>query len=529
MALATVRLHDLATSTFKTVRPVTLAVEDTTTPTEPEAGGSTATSVTTRNITFHFDTTYPTGRYVNGEWWVKPNTAGGSVVVTHTDPPLLYDPLKPGDKSVCLNGMMIDPPGGTTQGWSHRLTGYDPSLNLADASQTFTPGSKPISLIKSQTADGDWNADTSNHKPKLQDAACLTILPYSHAAGPDHFRPPYMAGAKTQFTTSDVREDLLPSLAPPAGGVSPTLEQVRWKFAALMLDHGGSWTTRYVHPWRAFTSYDGTSHHNYGSNVGKDWCDAMLRLMLNDPIADKRAALYGVLQCAIDTAGVADSSSSFHADGGHNVGRKAMVTFGAVILDSTWMKDIAGRASDGEFSENRHVYRSSAPVMNGMALFGKPGSSGEYEKVRLGGSGSRDLRDPYEVVDGGEVAGSTYLVCCTFRIYKASALIAMLLPGGRAVWNRHKDYSGFFEWVDRFVHIGTWVVDKDNAGVPYGRTWYTSGAWRPDVDLHKKNADHGHYGTGFQSDMWNLYRSAAKDDRAPFPDYKQRTQHLPAG
>lgn len=484
---------------------------------------------------------YLTGRFVNGDPWVAPKVAGGTVTITGVDPPMLYADTKPGDKSVCLGGTMVDPKGDGLQGYTHRVGKYDPSQNVGDVlltgGMTFTP-TKPISLVKSVQREGDWNAANcnqsgGNNRTCIDYASILTILPAppnDGANGAFTFRPAPSAGDKRMFTLSQVIEANLPAYAPPPVA-GPSLAAIEYKFAAPQIDHGGTHDFRYAHPRRSFMPYGRTfatlpddGENEYGTELSSDWHEALFRLMLNDPIADKRRALHLVLQACIDLYGARKAGTTWHADGGHNIGRKVMIAFAAMMFNDADMKAEVSTALDGPFQENRHVYRSAETVMNGMALFGKPGAivdretfDTDYDKRRLGGSGSKDIRDPFQVVDGGQTAGSSYQWCCTTASFMNSALWVMLFPGARAVWARDE----FLEYADRRRHFGIWADNRHP----------TTGAVinRLNVDgttqesRHNTAINSAAARSSFVDSMWDTYRNSAVDGWPAYPHYAKRT------
>lgn len=479
---------------------------------------------------------YATGQFVNGDWWIAPTVKGGSVTITNVTPEILFAPDKPGDMGVCQHGMTIDPAGDAHNqghGYGHRATGYDATLNAANPALfplTITPTDRAISLVK--TRGPGWDYTTGNYsdanggkdRPHFVDVSVLTVLPEPLVDSHLYFRPPYMAGEKRIIPVSQVVEANLPSLAPVSGG--PTLSQVAYKFKGTVhLDHTRSYQGRYLHPERAYYVWTdkatlpapeakSTYLHNYGGHFAIDYCEALCRLMQNDPIEMKREALYGVLQTGIDLYGIRKAGPYWRADGGHNMGRKIMIAFAAVMLNDADMKAVAADPSINVFSENTQVYRS----VTGMALYGAPGSAEEFDAVRLGtGNGRRDIRDPYGALDGGEEPGSTYQPIVTGP-YVFSSLIARLLPGGRQVWG--PDWDFFHEYADRWVDHGGWASpDTDINGVALNRMYEENGVLRPATDFHGQNKNR-YYGTGpYLPAFWTAHRNKV----APaFPYYYKR-------
>src|SRR5688572_28563372 len=80
-----------------------------------------ATSVSQWGITWTFDKDYPTGQFVNGDWWVV-----GPVKIVSIGTNLHAEGFapKPGE-----DGSMVNPPTHAKQGYDNRLNSYDEKLN----------------------------------------------------------------------------------------------------------------------------------------------------------------------------------------------------------------------------------------------------------------------------------------------------------------------------------------------------------------------------------------------------------------
>lgn len=496
--IAKIRLYDFTTSLFRNAAPIKVQKSES----APPPSGSTTTSVTQRGITFTFDQAYPLFQFASGEWGIAPLAAGGSVTITAVTPDAVVDTAGRAN-----NGLMVDPTS-STQGLDSKVTDYSATLNLA-LPLTVTPTTKAVSVLKatSRSFSGD--------EPRISDLVVLTVVPSvpaDGAGGAGTFRPPYMAGDKRLLTTAAVRTDLLPSLT-AAGTSGPTLADIVEKFEAVQFDPKGNWQNRYHHPARAYSPYGSTfsTTYNYNAYAAGQYADAALRLMMNDPLSDKLPALYRFLQACLDFYGCTKAGIRWGADGGHGSGRKVMVTFGAVLFNDADMKAQAGVTDTGAFGENRHIYRST---VTNMALFGLTGTADAYETARLGGSGKTDIRDPEQVVDGGSRPGERYQAINN-RPFIGSALVALLLPGGKAVWAR----DDFFEYADRWMDHGTWTDDRALNGTALNRTWIDSdGVAKTGAAYHGRKSTSSH-ASNYSREVWAAHRASALPT---FPTYTKR-------
>jgi len=143
------------------------------------------------------------------------------------------------------------------------------------------------------------------------------------------FRPPYVGAQKPYYSTDDLKTDLLPSYNPVDN--APTLQSVESRFQRVQLDHKGGAIGRYLHPVENIP--------DYGGDIGSRNGDAALRLMLNDPIADRTFALIAYLQYGIDLYHMALDGHIWPAGGGHRPGQKLPLVFSAVMLENQDMKD----------------------------------------------------------------------------------------------------------------------------------------------------------------------------------------------
>ncbi|MCB0347149.1 MAG: hypothetical protein KDD66_18660, partial [Bdellovibrionales bacterium] len=384
---------------------------------------SSVTSVTKHGVTWTFDRPHVVGQYANGDYWVAVDPSTGTVRITSITP----------DFDGTHNGWEVNPYDVENQGFDVRISSFDAGKVPA---LPYSAGPNQ-SIVKGVSVDyGDTGC-----RPCLQKAAVLTVVSEAPPGnGATFFRPPYFGSNKLQFSTTGLRTDLLPSLAPPAN--TPTLESVRARFGEVQLDHKANWTGRHLHPV--------DNMPDYGADIARDTAVAALRLMLNDSIQDKMPALIAYVQYGIDLYNMRFGGLLFSANGGHTNGRKLPLAFAAVMLNNQPMKDALFAANTGEFSEDGMLYRSA---VNGMVLFGQTCSESMYWYNQLTTGGSRTCRDPYQYIDGGETPGGSYQFCCNSQVWKGAALALHLMPELYTLWNN----DNMNEYVDRWVTFGAWT------------------------------------------------------------------------
>lgn len=429
--------------------------------------------VAQRGVTFTFDKRYPCGTFANGDYWVTPETPDGTVVVNSISPAF--------DGSA--NGFEINPASVSRQGFDSTAADFDATLvpalpHAARAGQ---------SIVKAISLAGD-------DKTSLDTAVVLTVLGSTPPdAGATVFRPPYFGTDKPLISTRRLRMDRLPRLA--ALSEAPSLAEVAARFAPLQLDHQLWWSGNRIHPKRNMP--------HYGASIATDTAVAALRLMIDDGHDARESALIAYVQYGIDLSAARRGGLHFEADGGHRLGRKLVLTFAALMLDDRGIAHLVRDADPGTYQEDGQLYFSPTA---GRVLFGRTCAASDYWYNQDTGNGSRDCRDPYGYIDGGEKPGSEYQFCCTAKPYKATALVLRLMPALRCIWTN----PDLLEYADRWVTFGTWSQPDPYA--PHG-----GGALDPDpadgtgrwVALHGTNRDGGYYGDKFADAMWIAYRSPA--------------------
>lgn len=443
------------------------------------AGTSQQSSVSQYGITWSFDGEQPVGRFANGDWWVVgPVTLTGITPASTADEHGEYVNPEKGDVNfdACLGSPV------------HRLSF---PLEVEPGSSIVKGASLPAPCYD------DDNDPDREHRGELRTAAVLTVV---DEPPPDNgatvFRPPYFGDDKPYYSTNALRTDLLPSLAPPDDVNVGPLDEVAETFARVQLDHsGGNEDNRRLHPFENLK--------DYGAWYAQDTNHAALRLMLDDPIADKEQALVNYVQAGIDLLAVFEHDSGIcsdaddHSCAGHGPGRTIVMAFAATMLDSPELQaSLDGAAERDMLTENWSVRRTdNAPTV----LFGDvPCTEDLYWQV-LGdsdptgpdaepGPGPQSCQDPYGYIDGGYVPGDWYDNCCMAQPWKGSVTAQHLMPELKQSWPESDE---LIEYVDRWVDFGAWTQPDPD---PKRSNWF--------ADLHGHFADDGSYRTPLADALW---------------------------
>ncbi len=273
-------------------------------------------SLSQYGITWYFDSTYESGQFVNGDYWVL-----GPVIIDSVTPS--FD----GEG----NGSTLDP--------VPRKHGYDTRGMYYEESEraVFPLTVSGVSSLVSTISQNDT-------RPMLEVAAVLTILDTVPAS--DAFRPPYCDGIKPMYRYSGIMHTLVKSFAAPPDNLETrrgtyTIEQhlpdSRELAAAtrkVWLDHHQAYGGRYrqTRPYNNMPTYARESADLYGTAVS---------LLLTNTNQDYDSLLIHVLQIGIDYYGVAlQDSCLWQASDGQGSGRKYAIVATGVFFDNDSMKSI---------------------------------------------------------------------------------------------------------------------------------------------------------------------------------------------
>lgn len=479
--------------------------------------GNTTDHITQYGITWYFDKAYEFGKFANGDYWVL-----GPITLTKITPE--FDGRH--------HGWEINPVYPNPQGFDVRINYLISTFDakLVPSLPLQISGFK--SIVKAVSEDTTVKAP----RPVLKIAAVLTVVPgIPPDSGLTVFRPPYVSTDKPYYSTKNIKKELLPHF--PRVGSMPTLDSMYNCFVMVQLDHKDGANGLDLRP---SVNIKGGG---YAPTMAMFSNDAILRLMMNDPIGQKMGLLIVMLQKGIDMYHFVLGGQIWPDGGGHQPGHLLPLAFTAEMMGNDSMKKTVAKATF--FHETRLSYLG----VNGSGLYGVKDpywTEQKYWQTLATQSGSNSERDPYGYIDGGyqPAAQEIYLFCCVAQPWKGSALAFHLFPDLKKVWTN----PAFFSFVDRWVQKGTYTQPDPcappdgicrggaNNGKPctlakgcpggtcvtsmtnYGKTFGTDGKGGciKDMDssdgvgrfpaMNNKNADGGLRLTPYQAAMWKAYR-----------------------
>ena len=199
-------------------------------------GSGSDTSIIQYGVTMVFDQSYTCGTFANGDYWVIPASAGGTVTID------LMTPAFDGSE----HGWEVNPDNVSDQGFDHRAHNFD-AARVPPLPYTASADQSIVKAISVDSLDVDC-------RPCLDTAMVLTVLDGAPpAAGATSFRPGYFGTDKTLIDTSTLLPGLLPSFAATAD--TPTLASVRDDYQRVQLDHQNDWIGRAIHPVQNMPDY----------------------------------------------------------------------------------------------------------------------------------------------------------------------------------------------------------------------------------------------------------------------------------
>lgn len=376
------------------------------------------TSITQHGITWTFDRDYHVGQFVNGDYWVV-----GPVTIISVSP--AWD----GEK----NGSMVDPVPLAKQGYDSRINmGFDP------ASRVIFPTT--ISGISSLISTRGLEEVKVGGAAEGLDTACvLTIVNFPVPGGT--FRPPYVAGDKPFYNTSQVNYDIVPILPLPTGISVPNTTNMMEK---VWLDHGPPVTGATIHPRANMPPYPRDSSMQVSMIA--------LKMMLNTP--ERESLINRLVQLGIDLYPISLSNGkAFAYNGGFGSGRKWPLLFAGTLLGSEEIRHppetISPTSPIRKFQEDANTYYGQPTVAypDGKPLWGYDCNIEGYSEPYWT---NHDCRDPDGILEDKEmVNGGGYSICCTSYTWVGQALAARLM-GAKELW----DWPPFFDYVDRWIDEG---------------------------------------------------------------------------
>ncbi|MFP4661917.1 MAG: Ig-like domain-containing protein [Halanaerobiales bacterium] len=443
--------------------------------------------VTISDMTFYFDDDYQVGTFANGDYWVL-----GPVTIDRITPD--YDGYN--------YGWEVNP---VVEGGAGFQDGcyddkFDPSL-VPDLPYT---AERSLSIVKTTPY-----TESPLNRPCIKTAAVLTVvdeIPLQNGAAV--FRPPYVGDEKPYYYVSDVRTDLLPSYEPVDN--MPSLESIEESFSKLWLDHKPYRFGRALHP------YD--HMHNYWPDNTYKVNATVLRLMIDEPIEEKKQALINFINYGLDHIYMMDLGQTWFG-GGHHCGHRIAPAFAAVMLGVDESKAFMRNA---EFFHDKMFFHEGENT-DGLVLWGEPTSEDKYWGYYDGTGGDKEARDPYGYVDG-----PTDYQGITAPAHVGQLLASHLMPELKEAWDMEV-WSKMENYTDRWVLHGRWTLpdpaapfdgNPENYEITYGTDKETgqliTGNGRfPDDHGTLRNS---RYPGDFVMAMWNTYRSSIQgaEKKPPF-------------
>lgn len=395
-------------------------------------------AITQYGITWTFDQDYPTGQFVNGDYYVVG--------------PVRIISITPNTQTVngrVVNGSMINPNAGSrNNGYDSELFGtyvpntYQANLNVALGISATNPLVVPnnSSLISAQS---QLTPDPGGSLGTLATVAVLTVLPIAPPQG--SFRPPYTGADKTiRFNEAQLDFSKLANLNPTVG--TPTISSVVDRFQRAWLDHSTGWVTRLMHPVQNMPDYGRDFTTLYGTGA--------LLTNLNFSQTEKRLLVIRLVQIGIDFFGNVSNGGEWGANGGQCSGRKFPILFAGALLNYAPMLDIgqnypsiylgpgnpANRQTFGEDGQTYYVRETSPGVYN----YGFGGYTSQNANMPEWSFNHHDAPN----ADNVSWTFSNYRICCTANAWVGQTLAARFM-NLQAAWN-HPEY---FDYQDRYMNF----------------------------------------------------------------------------
>jgi len=298
-------------------------------------------SVSQHGVTWHFEEARPTGRYVNGDWWVL-----GPVTITNISPESVEV-----DGRV-MHGSMLNPPASNSQGYDSNVPTqmpYEEDLNVAP-SRTGRPLVIREGSVVSAISLGERHHRFGNRW--LSDMAVLTAVEEEPDEGA--FRPfPHSESKRSFWHYGDLNYEILQTL--PIPDSAPNLQSLANQFERYHNPHSTGWFAQRLIP---INNWPGNAYgREFANRIGL----AMLALHLDLPQDQKRDLFVNLVQLGLDIYGrvVSRNGANWYADGGHNVGRMPALAFAALALgDPEMLAMVRGgtRDSIAGFQEDQQTF-----------------------------------------------------------------------------------------------------------------------------------------------------------------------------
>lgn len=436
-------------------------------------------SVTQHGITFTFDTDYEVGQFVNGDWWVMPNTSGGDVTITAITPDVTTA------SGATVHGFMVNVLE-NDQAFDSRINGFElaliPTFPLAVSANNSVIKVESVPIV-----NGDFNSDcgggTQWNKNCILNAAILTVVdtPYS-----DVFRPTPTGGSEDKefFAASDIQTDLIPSLTLDSSNI-PSQASIEERIAMPRLDWTGS-SVSYgnVMPYNAVRP----NGRSWGAELARSNAEVAMWLALDNPFEQKETALYHFLQQGIDIYGARKhiDTKFVHGGGGNGAGRMMPFVFAATLIDDQRLRDevastVYNQSAGNDFweSEMFQFTQDGSMVVWGQDQNGD--DEDNYWAALVDEMEARTARDPYNFIDGIP----TYQVLVALPV-KYTAMVFYLYPAMDVIWP--EPTTKIIPYADRWVENGRYYQPDPCAPLSQGGGSDGNGFCVLDSDLEYFNS-----------------------------------------
>ncbi len=376
-------------------------------------------SIQQHGITWTFDTKYPCGTFVNGDYWVQ-----GPVVIKAISPE-----FSGGKNGTMMNAVANGKEHGLCSTSGNRAcSDYRANLNIAaQLPYTVKTDASFLSTIYN-------NGYGSGSKNALKEAAVLTVLMKIPPEG--SFRPSHFGSEKAIYTKSQLNYGAFQRLAIPASAPHPNAFLNNLSLTGVLVDLKGTGGAQ------AGSELSVASRDNYGRALSAVHNAAALVLNLNYSNAEKEGLLIALVQRGIDVYGGIRAGYVWNADGGHRHGRKIAMYIAGRALGA---KEILHYVNPLSFKDNPAIDPKGTRVAD-MSPFHEDqqhfyNSKGDpdwkahawtsAEKEKQGGWGNG-----YRTMNGSANCGLVLVVS---------------MMGDRALWNHEAMFryiaEDFYDWI----------------------------------------------------------------------------------
>ncbi len=416
-----------------------------------------ADHITQHDITWTFDKAYPSGQFINGDYWVL-----GPVIITSISNSLneARFEVKPGH-----NGSMLNPEAGGQQGYDSRLSSYNAALNAGLINGAFISSENPLAINKAASLISmvSWlynsatdkeqgcprfNGGTKAPRPVTRSGAILTVLDAIPPA--NSFRPYYCGDDKSiVFTEKDIDTTCLLNLETVAHTPDPVALAKRMQRP--WIDHVHEYLGAMVHP--------SLNLPNYGQEITKNSNNFALMLHLHIPEDQKRLLLIRYLQFGIDCFGITQVGGGWPANGGHGMGRKLPILVAGKIFNNQAMLEISKSKTRFHDDEQTFYVEEIDIERSNSDKWGPDNRAADkltYEQKHIGMPewGIRHFLKPYADNRGWR----TPYRSINISVLPGTALAASLF-GLREAW----DHDALFDYTCRFMHEPKIALGKINS------------------------------------------------------------------